>query len=152
MKILAEALEENIVLEELDISLNEVTPVGSAYIAEVIPRTGLKYFNISKNFLGDEAFQLYADKIAEFGDVSRLSKLDFSSCRIGDEGILYFLKTLSEYNNLSSLRIADNFISEKIEKVLIEIIELNKNLLEFKVEGNRISLSCLSRYFEIFSR
>ena len=30
VRILAEALEENLVLEELDISLNEITPVGSA--------------------------------------------------------------------------------------------------------------------------
>jgi len=152
VRILAEALEENLVLEELDISLNEITPVGSAYIAEILPRTGIKYFNVSKNFLGDEAFKQYADKILEFHEDCRLTKIDFSSCRIGDEGILHFLKALEEYEGLTSLRVSDNFISEKIEKVVVDMLDLNKSLVEFAVHGNRISLSCLSRIRKILAR
>ena len=129
-----------------------ILPLFWIDIAEVLPRTGIKSFSIAKNFLGDDAFKQFADKIAEFGEASRLSVLDFSSCRIGDEGILYFLKTLGEYQNLTHLRMNDNFISEKIEKVLVEILELNKNILEFNVHGNRISLSCLSRIRKILNR
>jgi len=69
----------------------------------------------------------------ENAEICRLAKVDFSSCRIGDEGILYFLKTLAGYENLASLKVNDNFISEKIEKVLIEIVDLNKTMLEFGV-------------------
>ena len=115
-------------------------------IAEILPRTGVRYFNISKNFLGDEAFKQYADRILEYHEECRLTKMDFSSCRIGDEGILHFLKALEEYDGLSCLRVSDNFISEKIEKVVVEMLDLNKSLVEFAVHGNRISLSCLSRF------
>jgi len=152
VQLLAESLEDNQILEELDISLNEITPAGSAYIADILPRTGIRYFNISKNFLGDEAFKQYADRMMEFKEICKLTKMDFSSCRIGDEGILHFLQSLNEYDGLTSLRVGDNFISEKIEKVVVEMLEVNKNLTEFAIHGNRISLSCLSRIRKILAR
>lgn len=70
-------------------------------IADVLPRTGVKSLNIGKNFLGDEALKHFADKIVEFMDISRIAKLEFSSSRVGDEGILYFLQELKEYPNLT---------------------------------------------------
>jgi len=152
VQVLAECLEDNQILEELDLSLNEITPAGSAYIADILPRTGIRYFNISKNFLGDEAFKQYADRMMEFKESCKLTKMDFSSCRIGDEGILHFLQSLNEYDGLTSLRVGDNFISEKIEKVVVEMLEVNKNLTEFAIHGNRISLSCLSRIRKILAR
>ena len=69
-------------------------------MSDIVPRTAIKIFNISKNFLGDEVLKHLGDKIIEFEDICRLSRLDFSSSRIGDEGILYFLQELQSYNNL----------------------------------------------------
>jgi Ran GTPase-activating protein (RanGAP) involved in mRNA processing and transport len=151
-KVLADALEENIILEDLDVSLNEITPTGSAYLADIIPRTGIKNFNISKNFLGDEAIKYFAEKVNEFFDICRITKLDFSSSRIGDEGILFFLQELQDYTNLQSVKLTDNFISEKIEKILVELLDENKNLIEFSLQGNRISLSCLSKIKKVLKR
>ena len=51
-----------------------------------------------------------------------------------------------------SLRASDNFISEKIEKVLLEVLEKNKYLIEFNVVGNRLSLCCLNRIEKIIKR
>ena len=53
---------------------------------------------------------------------------------------------------MRSLRLVDNFISEKIEKLLIEILEKNKTLIEFNVTGNRLSLCCLNRVKKIMQR
>lgn len=54
-------LSENVTLEELDISLNEITPVGISYLAEVLPFSGIKNLNLSKNLLGDESLIIIAD-------------------------------------------------------------------------------------------
>ena len=51
-----------------------------------------------------------------------------------------------------SIRAADNFISEKIEKILLEVLEKNKYLIEFNVQGNRLSLCCLNRIEKILKR
>ena len=73
-----------------------------------------------------------------------MKKIDISSSRIGDNGILYFLeKTVNApnlryyyqlvYINFSSVKCTDNFISEKIEKVLIETVEKNKFIIDFSL-------------------
>lgn len=51
-----------------------------------------------------------------------------------------------------SLRANDNYISEKVEKVLLEILEKNKTVQEISVNGNRLSLCCLSRIQKILQR
>lgn len=51
-----------------------------------------------------------------------------------------------------SLKASDNYISEKIEKILLEVLEKNKSLNEFNVWGNRLSLCCLNRIAKITSR
>ena len=70
--------------------------------------------------------------------------------------IIYGTHIFLDLYNLSlydrSLRIGDNFISEKIEKILLELLEDNKTLTEFVLQGNRISLSCLSRIKKIMQR
>ena len=53
--------------------------------------------------------------------------------------------TITAPKSSSSLKVNDNFISEKIEKLLVELLEDNKTLLEFNIQGNRISLSSLSK-------
>ena len=51
-----------------------------------------------------------------------------------------------------SLRANDNYISEKVEKVLIEILDKNKFIQDLQVNGNRLSLCCLNRIQKIISR
>lgn len=55
-------LADNNVLEELDVSLNEITPIGINYLAEVLPMSAIKILNLSKNLLGDESLMIIADK------------------------------------------------------------------------------------------
>jgi hypothetical protein len=46
---------------------------------------------------------------------------------------LHFLERIDNFENLRSIKAADNFVSEKIEKILLEILEKNKSLIEFTV-------------------
>ena len=76
---------DNYTLEELDISLNEITPVGISYLAEVLPVSGIRSLNLSKNLLGDESLIIIADKAEDAGEM-KLSKLEINSSRIADAG------------------------------------------------------------------
>lgn len=80
-------LIENYILEDLDISLNEITPIGISYLAEVLPLSGIKSLNLSKNLLGDESLIIIADKAEDAGEM-KLSKLEINSSRIADAGIV----------------------------------------------------------------
>lgn len=51
-----------------------------------------------------------------------------------------------------SIRANDNYISEKIEKILLEVLDKNKSLMEFAVNGNRLSLCCINRIIKIMAR
>jgi len=44
---------------------------------------------------------------------------------VSDNGILHFLERLDYFEKLRIIKASDNFISEKIEKILIEILEKN---------------------------
>lgn len=92
LESLADALSENHFLEELNISLNEITHVGIMSLAEVLGESNLKVLNISKNLLGDESLVYLADGLRKNEKEAVLEKIDFSSSRIGDNGILYFLE------------------------------------------------------------
>lgn len=83
---------------------------------------------------------------------NKLAKIDISSSRIADSGILHFLEKLEVFPNMKSIKATDNFISEKIEKILLEILDKNKTLIEFAVNGNRLSLCCMNRIKKILQR
>ena len=57
----------------------------------MINTTNITYLNLSKNNLGDDSLMMLADSFFDY-DHSFLEKIDFSSCRIGDQGLIYFLE------------------------------------------------------------
>ena len=81
-------MHENKVLEELDVSLNEITPIGISYLAEVLPGSGIKTLNLSKNLLGDESLMIISEK-AEGAIDMKLQKIDINSSRVSDAGKIY---------------------------------------------------------------
>lgn len=151
LEYIAKILDVNKTLEELDVSLNEITPYGVQHLGYALPESHLKALNISKNLLGDESLITIADCIQGASE-HPLQKLDIGSSRISDKGILHFLEKIDNFSNLRSLRVNDNFISEKIEKILLEILEKNRTLNDFNVKGNRLSLCCQKRIKMILER
>jgi hypothetical protein len=113
-----------------------------------------------------------------YEEVCKLQKLDISSSRIGDNGIIYLLEKIDVltclqyllldyirkklcYNTyklnddqwwIRVIKATDNFISEKIEKIIIDLLEKNKSITEFHLSGNRLSICCLNRIKKILSR
>jgi hypothetical protein len=46
-----------------------------------------------------------------FAERCPLSRLDVSSCRIGDESLLKFIEKVSQFPNFKYFRCSDNYIS-----------------------------------------
>ncbi len=46
----------------------------------------------------------------------------------------------------------DNYISEKFEKLYVDLLNQNKTLINLNLNGNRISLSCLKALKKIIDR
>ncbi|EGR31503.1 hypothetical protein IMG5_107210 [Ichthyophthirius multifiliis] len=150
--MICEVLNDNYILEELDVSLNEISSAGIKCFADILPFCGLKNINLSKNFLGDESLFIIGDICQQYENVIKLQKIDFSSSRVADAGILYFLDRIDYFENMRCIKCQDNFISEKVEKVLLEILIKNKTLIEFGINGNRLSLSFLNKVKKILQR
>ena len=66
--------------------------------------------------------------------------------------LLYSSSICYFFNFFSTFKVADNFISEKIEKEIISILGLNKSLIKFDLKGNRISKACLNKVNSILKR
>lgn len=62
------------------------------------------------------------------------------------------MESVEDYKILKEMNFKDNFISENSEKILIELMEKNHNLIKLDLHGNRISLSCLSRVQKFLKR
>ena len=56
----------------------------------MINSTNIQILNISKNVLGDESIIMLADSFFDYEDCL-LRKIDFSGCRVGDQGLIYFM-------------------------------------------------------------
>lgn len=54
LEFIAKILDVNDKLEELDVSLNEITSNGVEILSTTLPESGIKVLNLSKNQLGDE--------------------------------------------------------------------------------------------------
>jgi NLR family CARD domain-containing protein 3 len=90
VQLLSEALINNRVLEHLDIGFNQVTQEGISFLSQVINSTNIKVLNISKNILGNDSIILLSDSFFDYEDCI-LQKIDFLGCRVGDQGLIYFL-------------------------------------------------------------
>ena len=89
--MLANALKESkSSLRELDISLNEIGPVGFQALCEVLPITKLTTLVCAKNFLGDEILTIFAQLLAK----KNLKRFDLSSCRLNDAGLIHLIEAL----------------------------------------------------------
>ena len=91
LELLAEAISHNNTLQHLDISLNQISSEGLSNLSKSIATTAIQSLNLSKNNLGNDAIIEFADYYFT-SPSAYLEKIDVSSCRIGDTGLLYFLQ------------------------------------------------------------
>lgn len=69
-----------------------------------------------------------------------------------DSSIRYNLHHLFLLTINRIFKVADNFISEQIEKEITQILEKNHSIVNFTLRGNRISKACLKRVKQILTR
>lgn len=106
-------------------------------MVESMKRSKLKYLDISRNIIEDETLIMFGDLFRD-REQTTLVKLDVSSCRISDVGLLYFLEAIESIPELNTVLMKDNFISESSEKLLLELISKNSNLVEFDLKGTEV--------------
>jgi len=63
MSLLASAIQSCPTLQELDVSLNEITSTGFQALCEALPHTSLQTLVCCKNMLGDEILSFFAQVI-----------------------------------------------------------------------------------------
>jgi hypothetical protein len=61
---------------------------------------------------------------------SKLRKFDFSSCRLNDAGLLHVINALQHNKLISHIKLTDNFFSESIEAIMLEILNKNTTLID----------------------
>jgi len=76
---LAKALVGNKALKDLDISLNEIGPMGFQAICDVLSTTKIENFTCNKNFLGDDMLAQFSNLLGDEENPSNIKKFDFSS-------------------------------------------------------------------------
>ncbi len=141
---LRDALKENIFLRKLSLTncnLNDatITNIFGENIASSLIALNLNGNDIS--FLGT----------AVLAKISHLEVLDLSSNRLGDKGVLSFSANSTE-QHFASLNFAKNGIDDLAEKFLMKIVEGNKSLKEFRLDGNEISPAILGRISSILEK
>lgn len=152
VQFLVNVLQENKTIRELNLSLNEIGPMGSSAIAQILTQTKIKNLDISKNYLGDEALIVFAGILGTNDVPCKLKSLNVGSCRIGDRGVEIFITSIIENKHLNFLNLSDNFISEKLENLILECLDKNYFLCKVLLKGNRLSHSCISRVKRICDR
>ena len=160
---LAEILKENHLLKELDISYNEIGPIGfqgiyiyiyillyKLYIGicESINSSVLTTLISNKNPLQDESLYIFGNMVRE--ESCPLKKFELCSCKMSDRGLIYLLNALQSNPKVTNIKLNDNYFSENIEVLLIDTLNKNSNLIEIGFAGNRFSHSCLKKYIYIY--
>jgi len=149
---LINALQHNETIRELNIALNEIGPVGASAMANMLPNSNIQSLNIGKNYLGDEAVIVFADILCGQDTICKLKSINLASCRVADRGVEYFFASIVGNKSLNSVNLNDNFISEKLEPILLECLDANFYLSKVRLIGNRLSHACLNRVKKICER
>lgn len=71
---------------------------------------------------------------------------------MSDKSFLVLLEVLNNLPELKYVRCLDNYISERYEKMYIDILSQNKTLINLNLHGNRISLSGVKAIKKIIDR
>lgn len=72
----------------------------------------------------------FAQLIEKLNDTGKLERVDLSKCKINDQGLLIIIEALKISKKLRSIRLNENYFSEKIEATFLEQMNKNTSLTE----------------------
>ena len=65
---------------------------------------------------------------------------------------MHLIENVNSLSELRYLRVSDNYISEKYEKIYAELLHKNQTLISLSLQGNRLSLSGLKAIKKIIDK
>ena len=96
---LAESLENNKFMQELDVSFNEIGPQGFALLMKVLPNCSLVSLLCNRNPLGDDCLILLSTYLSN--PAARLRRVELCTCKLSDKGLAHMLQALQNNKTLS---------------------------------------------------
>ena len=98
-------------------SSNDITAEGVPALIYILGHVELRSLNLSKNNINNEGMigLIHGAKSIVAGQF--LERLDCSCCKVSDKGFHKMLEDLNEFPQLRHIKLTDNYISEKYEKV-----------------------------------
>ena len=134
-------ISQNIELEELDLSHNDLKVAGAVKISRA-NNSNLKKLNISHNNITTEASQDMATFICHN---SKLQMLDLCCNNLG---FINIFRNMQTFNDLSVLRISNCHIISKAANYLANILLCNTKLIEIDLSYNDLSTSDTIKLFK----
>ena len=96
---IAEALENNKQLQELDVSFNEIGPKGFSDLIRVLPNCNIISLLCNRNPLGDDCLIMLSTHIS--GQTTKLRRAELCTCKLSDKGFAHMLQALQTNKLLS---------------------------------------------------
>ncbi len=96
---IAEALENNKLLQELDISFNEIGPKGFSDVIKALPNCSVISLLSNRNPLGDECMMMLSSHVST--QTTKLRRVELCTCKLSDKGFAHMLQALQSNKLLS---------------------------------------------------
>ena len=96
---IAEALDGNKFLQELDVSFNEVGMKGFTDLIKVLPNSSLFSLLCNRNPLGDDCLVMISNHLG--AQTTKLRRVELCTCKLSDKGFAHFLQALQSNKLLS---------------------------------------------------
>jgi Ran GTPase-activating protein (RanGAP) involved in mRNA processing and transport len=152
LKLLAEGIKDNEVLQSIDISSNSITFESFADLCDSLNYNKIKHLKARNNLLGDESMKYFSDLVLDKASYSEIETFDFSSSKIYDQGLIYLMNKLQDNKKIKKIKLRDNYFSHEIDYVIMDFLDKNKTLTKLDLTKNRFSLQCLQKINRIIDR
>ena len=132
---IAAAIYNNVELQELNISKNNLRSTGVIKIAKALQNISLTKLNISDTHITDEAVD---DIAAAIYNNVELQELNISKNNLRSTGVIKIAKALQNISTLTKFNISDNHITDEAADDIATAICSNTQLQEFDVSKNNL--------------
>eukprot|EP00826_Nyctotherus_ovalis_P040438 TRINITY_DN3991_c0_g10_i1.p2 TRINITY_DN3991_c0_g10~~TRINITY_DN3991_c0_g10_i1.p2 ORF type:complete len:110 (+),score=34.98 TRINITY_DN3991_c0_g10_i1:306-635(+) len=99
LSLVASALENNKIMQEIDVSFNEIGPIGFSSLIKVLSSTNITSLICNRNPLGDECLSTLSAYINT--PISKLKKIELCTCKLSDKEFVEFLLIIQKNKVIS---------------------------------------------------
>ena len=133
---IAEAIQVNTTLQNLDISSNNISDAGTAAISDNLKRNNsLVKLNMSRNKITGERVKMIVEALQVN---TTLKQLNLSINKITDDGATFISEGLKYNNSLQELNMSRNNITSEGAKMIAKALQVNTTLKQLDLSINNI--------------